>query len=128
MELPFRKPINTCKSRKITIIKDKFAEENYWKSRKNRALHQLSRADNEADHDDFLLPEKHLNRWEIHHKLNQEKAKAAKSAVTRAAMPKLEVQVYKENNFIGLINRMREALGFHPINDSYFGNGIFAWR
>ena len=73
MELPFRKPINSRKSRKIRIINDKFTKENYWKGRKNRVLHQLSRANNESDHDEFLLPETRLTRWDIHRKLNNEK-------------------------------------------------------
>ena len=68
--------VNRNKSRKVKVVKTKFSEENYWKGRKNRALHQLSRADNESDHDDFLLPEKRLNRWDIHRKANNEKEEA----------------------------------------------------
>jgi hypothetical protein len=83
MELPFRKPINTRKSRRTVTAKDTFTEEKYWKSRKNRVLHQLSRSDNEADHDEFLLPEKRLTRWDIrmlHTNAEQDKAEWHASA------------------------------------------------
>jgi len=68
-----RNSINSRKSRKVKVVKMKFETENYWKGRKNRALQQLSRSDNECDHEDFLLPEKRLNRWDIHKKLTNEK-------------------------------------------------------
>ena len=51
----------------------KFVKENYWKGRKNRALHQLSRAENEVDHDDFQLPEVRKTRWELHRVMNNKR-------------------------------------------------------
>jgi hypothetical protein len=64
-----RKPVNTRKSkrfhRKEVEKKDKFATEKYWKTRKNKELHQLSRQENEVDHEEFLLPERNVSRWDI---------------------------------------------------------------
>jgi len=73
MELPIRKPVNTRKGKRFhtAVVKStKFKEENYWKGRKNRALHQLSREIQETDQDDFLLPEPPVNRWEVYRETN----------------------------------------------------------
>ena len=63
-----RKPVNTRKGkrfhRKEVEKKDKFATEKYWKGRKNRALQQLSRKENAVDHEEFLLPEPPICRWD----------------------------------------------------------------
>ena len=66
-EFVSRKPINTRKGKRFhrhVERKTKFATETYWKIRKNRALHQQSRAENEVDHADFLLPAPRMTKWE----------------------------------------------------------------
>lgn len=60
-------------SRNQTRQPKKFAKENYWKGRKNRALHQLSRFENEADLEDFQLPEVRKTRWDLHRIMNNKK-------------------------------------------------------
>jgi len=73
MELPIRKPVNTRKGKRFhtAVVKStKFEKENYWKGRKNRVLHQLSREIQETDQDDFLLPEPKANRWDIYRTSN----------------------------------------------------------
>lgn len=72
MEL-IRKPVNTRKGKRFhtAVVKStKFEKENYWKGRKNRVLHQLSRELNETDQDDFLLPEARVNRWDVYREIN----------------------------------------------------------
>jgi hypothetical protein len=64
-----RKPVNTrkakCFHRHSVVHKPKFATEMYWKSRKNRAFQQQSRFENEVDHEDFLLPEPVVSKWDV---------------------------------------------------------------
>jgi hypothetical protein len=54
-----------CYHRGPVERKTKFETEKYWKSRKNRALQQQSRRENEVDHEDFLLPDPKLSKWDI---------------------------------------------------------------
>jgi hypothetical protein len=71
-----RKPINTRKGKRYHRgeVKrvNKFAESEYWKRRKNRALQQQSRDENEVDHDEFAVPEPRGSKWTILAEANQE--------------------------------------------------------
>jgi hypothetical protein len=88
MEFVSRKPVNSrkgkCYHRGPVARKTKFETEKYWKSRKNRALHQLSREENEVDHEDFLVPTKRKSRWDVANAIREEESVRAWNAWSEA--------------------------------------------